>query len=134
MVELDAELAVSGGAARFDADDGYAVGPPAAVFPAIARFAARLEALGLELQVGKCACYSPRGGVDGYPVPAGSATAADGQHGFGDDVGGVPVGDATFVAAFMAAEVQKAVSKITTVTDKLRDLHLQSLYAAMVYS
>ena len=72
--------------------------------------------------------------MDGYPVPAGFATAADGQHGFGVDVGGVPVGDATFVAAFMEAEVQKVVSKITTVTDKLRDLHLQSLYAAIVYS
>ena len=32
---LDAELAPSGGAVRFLMDDGYAVGPPHLVFPAV---------------------------------------------------------------------------------------------------
>ena len=50
--ELDADVAQHGGAARFDMDDGYVIGPPGAVFPAVARFAERIRALGLELQLG----------------------------------------------------------------------------------
>ena len=44
------------------------------------------------------------------------------------------MGDATFVAAFMEAEARGVVSKINTVSDKLRDLHLQSLYAVTLYA
>ena len=43
----------AGGAARFDMDDGYAVGPPELVFPALERFAAAVAELGLEMQPSK---------------------------------------------------------------------------------
>ena len=39
MCQLDAEFGPHGGAARFDMDDGYAMGPPHVVFPAVMRFA-----------------------------------------------------------------------------------------------
>ena len=50
---MDVMLAAAGGAAHFDMDDGYAVGPPEVVFDCINRFAAAVQELGLELQVSK---------------------------------------------------------------------------------
>ena len=64
---LDAELQASGGAARFDMDDGYAVGPAEYVFPAIMRFAVRVHALALELQLHKCKCFSPQTDLCNHP-------------------------------------------------------------------
>jgi len=43
------------------------------------------------------------------------------------------VGGDVYVATFMDVEVQKTVSKIETVIHKLRDLHLQSLFAVTRY-
>ena len=60
-------------------------------------------------------------------MPLGSATATDGTSCFGILVAGVPVGDARFVDTCIDKEAQETMSKITTVTDKLRDLHNQSL-------
>ena len=56
---LDAELGLHGGIARFIMDDGYAVGPPDAVFPAVRRFGEAIAELGLDLQETKCECYCP---------------------------------------------------------------------------
>ena len=42
VCQLDAELVPYGGAARFDMDDGHAMGHPHVVFPAVMRFAQRL--------------------------------------------------------------------------------------------
>eukprot|EP00973_Karenia_brevis_P071728 9967661-Karenia_brevis.AAC.1 len=39
-------------------DDGYAIGPPAIVFQAVANFASAISALGLELRLDKCKCFS----------------------------------------------------------------------------
>ena len=77
---LDAEVAVAGGAARFDMDDGYVVGPPEAVFPAVLRFSDNIRDLGLELQLEKCECYSPAGVVhspDSRPLGMLFGNAAD---------------------------------------------------------
>ena len=49
-------------------DDGYAIGPPEAVFPAVLRFAEAIRPLGLELQLAKCKCYSPAGGMEEHPT------------------------------------------------------------------
>ena len=67
-------------------------------------------------------------------MPLGMASATDGSVGYGIPVGGVPVGDATFVAARMDDEAQGVVSKINTVSRKLRDLHLHSLYAVTLHA
>ena len=64
---LDAELAPSGGTAKFDQDDGYAAGAAAVVFPAVQRFARELQHLGLELQLSKCYCYSPTLSLEACP-------------------------------------------------------------------
>ena len=51
---LDAEMAVAGGCAVFGNDDGYVLGPPAAVYPAVDSFARRILArCGLVLQRGQ---------------------------------------------------------------------------------
>ena len=56
--DLDAELSIFGGCARFISDDGYAAGPAHIVFPAVARFRTRIyEALGLVTN-DKLECYS----------------------------------------------------------------------------
>eukprot|EP00973_Karenia_brevis_P071008 9865946-Karenia_brevis.AAC.1 len=93
--ELDAALAMWGGAARFDMDDGYAVGPPTAVFQAVSDFAQAVSAIGLELRVDKSSCFSF--GVDlmtceerPHNMPLGQLTAEDGRTGYGIAVGGVP--------------------------------------------
>ena len=59
---LDEQLRAHGGAARFQMDDGYAMGPSGAVFPAVLAFAQSMRGLGLELQLDKCFCYCLREG------------------------------------------------------------------------
>ncbi len=58
VVALDTRLAASGGAAKFDMDDGYAIGPPEVVFEAVADFAIAIADSGLELRIQKCRCFS----------------------------------------------------------------------------
>eukprot|EP00973_Karenia_brevis_P089035 12347825-Karenia_brevis.AAC.1 len=95
---LDSELMASGGAARFDMDDGYAIGPANVVFDAVARFSQAVADLGLELRNDKSRCFSF--GVDlmqcvwrPRDLPIGSALTIDGRRGVGIVVGGIPVGD-----------------------------------------
>lgn len=135
---LDAELAASGGAARFDMDDGYAVGHPDVVFPAILAFAERVAHLGLELQLHKCTYYSVAGDMSVHParppnLDPGSIQLQSGAVGYGLDVAGVPVGDDIYVAATLDCRAEESVSKIQTITSQLRDHHLQSLHAVIVY-
>ena len=124
---MDEELQGFGGAARFDMDDGYAIGPAEQVFPAILRFAARIHALGLELQLHKCQCYSPRTDVSSHPsrppaVVVGGVVLPDGSA-EGILVSGVPLGDARFVGAHLSTTVEAAMSMINTISLKLRDRH-----------
>ena len=53
--------------------------------------------------------------------------------GYGIDVGGAPVREEAFVNAFLELKAAMTVSKINTVSTKLRDLHLQSLHSATLY-
>ena len=55
--KLDVAVAASGGAARFGMDDGYVIGPPDVVFPAIEQFACDVRELGLEMRFDKNSCY-----------------------------------------------------------------------------
>ena len=52
--------------------------------------------------------------------------------GHGMDVCGVPVGDTTFVRAFLEGKVNDAMSKANNVSRQLRDVHLQSLWSALL--
>ena len=45
-------------------------------------------------------------------------------------VGGVPVGDRTYVAVYLDQKAGKAMSKINTITKQLRPASLQALYCA----
>ena len=103
------------------------------------RFAQSLLPLGLELQVTRCECFCPNGGLENHPDrPAhmllGGMEASDGTFGFGVPVGGVPVGDSVYITAYMDKQAQATMSTINKVSDKLRDLHLQSLYSVTLHS
>ena len=68
VVALDRELAIWGGFARFISDDGYAAAPAHVVFPAVARFIARVgELLFLEGQWAKFRCFSHGHPLDTCP-------------------------------------------------------------------
>ena len=133
VCQLDAELQVAGGAACFDMDDGYAVGPVEQVFPAILRFAARIHALGLELQLHKCKCYSPATDLSCHvarppAVVVGTELLQSGPV-RGVVVCGVPLGEADFISHHLDCKVEEAMSTITTISTKLRDRHLQALWS-----
>ena len=139
VCELDLALAAFGGAARFDMDDGYAVGPPQEVFQAVARFADAVSTLGLELRVDKSKCFSYGVDLFDHPdrpaaMPLGRAATADGRVGYGVLVGGVPVGDALFVQAVLDDKTLKAMSKSNSIVTKLRDAHLPSVWTMLQYA
>ena len=56
--ELNDYLTPHDWTAKFDMDDGYALGPPQHVFRGVTNFATAIAALGLELRFDKCKCYS----------------------------------------------------------------------------
>ena len=112
-------------------DDGYAVGPVEQVFPAILRFAARMHALGLELQLHTCKCYSPATDLSSHvarppAVMVGSELLPSGPV-RGLVVCGVPLGEDDFVSHHLDCKMEEALSTITTICTKLRDRHLQAL-------
>ena len=136
--QLDAELRDSGGSARFDMDDGYALGPPDEVFPAVLRFAARVHALGLELQVPKCRCFSVAADLENHnsrpsTLPVGEVTLQDGVVARGITISGVPVGEARYVTSQLACKVEDMVSIIQIVSTKLRDRHSQALWSVVYH-
>jgi len=140
VLDLDADVGRYGGAAKFDMDDGYVIGPPDAVFPAVARFALQVRAVGLELQISKCECYSPACDLLNHPLRPqemhlGSFRPNPGQDGIGHGIpiAGVPVGNEEYIAAYLGRKANQMLSKIETVVTKLRDLHTQSLYTTTLY-
>ena len=138
--DLDATLAAHGGAARFDMDDGYAVGPRDVVFQAVTEFAAQVEELGLRLQWAKSECFSFAGGLESCPerpadMPLGAIRGENGAViGLGLKIGGVPVGDACYVAAFLQHRSLVAVSRIDKVQAKLRNTRLSALWTTLHYA
>ena len=140
VCQLDAAVAMHGGAARFDMDDGYVAGLLEAVFPAVEQFAAQVQALGLDLQVCKCECFSPACDLQNHPLrpPAMPLGMLSGRPngallGRGIPIAGVPVGGPGFVHEYLRLKASQTMSKIETVTIKLRDLHTQSLYCVTHY-
>ena len=122
LAALDRELAAVGGAARGDADDVYACGPPGLVFEAVARFAESIEReVGLVMRPEKLLCFShnvdlftcPERVAHGVPVgilrdeagepllvPCGRGGAP--RQVLGITVGGVPLGEEDFEMEWMA--------------------------------
>ena len=68
VCSLDAELQQVGGFAKFDMDDGYAVGPAEVVFDAVNEFGEAVSRIGLELQANKCQCFSPMTQLASHPA------------------------------------------------------------------
>ena len=112
---LDDRLAAHGGIARFGHDDGYAVGRAENVFPAVAAFAAAVEArCGLLLVTSKSEVYCresvlPRNALPGFTL-AGTEVGEQWENGF--ICYGVLVGSDTFVKAKMMEKVEEVASKI----------------------
>jgi hypothetical protein len=142
---LDAELeARCGGAARAGADDVTAIGTPAIVFPAVARFLASVrEKLGLEANLLKTVCYIRPDLVHTaeldrvrnlYGVPLGVAFAADGTIMLGIKVYGIPLGSPEFVAHTLASKC----TQITGTSQKLNSMlgltHKQALWTITLRS
>ena len=112
---LDNRLAAHGGMARFGNDDGYAVGRPEHVFPAVAAFAAAVEAgCSLLLVPSKSEIYCqdstlPGNSLAGFTL-AGAEVAEQWENGF--ICYGFPVGSNSFVKAKMMEKVEEVASKI----------------------
>jgi hypothetical protein len=112
---LNDRLAVHRGMARFGHDDGYAVGRPEHVFPAVAAFAAAVEArCGLLLVASKSEVYCRESALPGNSLPgftlAGTEVGEQWENGF--ICYGVPVGSDTFVKAKMIEKVEEVARKI----------------------
>ena len=149
LVAADEELAAHGGCAKADMDDCYLLGPIEQVLPTALRFADRLHhRAGIQLNLGKSAVHSTMPARDQAFINSESSFAAafkvgclDGIDptvdaygaGFGIAVGGVPVGDETFVRGFVDGKVDEASEHIQKTTDKLRGIHCQSLWAQVSF-
>ena len=62
-------------------------------------------------------------------IKVGPVTGPNGAEGFGIEVAGVPVGGDTYVMAVLGSCAGDSVSKITSISEKLRDHRVQSLHA-----
>jgi hypothetical protein len=113
---VDELLARHGGAARFMSDDGYLVGYPEDVWPALNRLAEALKTnTGCDLQLAKTMAYSEdmEGAMVGAP-PGVQWPAIEGHHGM--EVLNVPVfGDEIFIAASLARKGGEVSSHIRDV-------------------
>ena len=90
------------------ADDRYIVGPPEAAFAALATYTAELAKLGLSVQAGKCAAYSPAG----QEAIAGRAAAAGVPTADGITAAGAPVGTPAYEYAETKASIEAVCSRL----------------------
>ena len=117
VVELDRALDSEGGMARFGQDDGYAVGPPEELFPAVARFSRSVEErCGLMLVPSKSEVYCRDGRLPPACLPGISLAGmeVDGTWENGLICYGVPIGSDNFVKAKLnlkVAEVKKGTAR-----------------------
>jgi hypothetical protein len=148
---LDAAVAAltEGAGARFAADDGFVFGPPCdALWAAVEQFGAAMAPKGLDLQITKSACWSPRGDLTTKPAslpigtPAHFAFDVDGEEeeteaaeARGILIFKVPVGDDAFVRAGLRSKARGVCSSLSQTCEMLDSaLHGQHLWAALFYS
>ena len=145
LAALDAELRPFGGGAWAEMDDIFALGPAAAVFPAVKRFGEAVKAsLNLEMQVSKLECFSPEYNLSHCPwrealgAPVGMVLVPEEDGGSrtyrGVMVAGCPMGEAGFVDAWLRAQVSSIVSYIDKTVLSLRAASPHALWAAIYYS
>ena len=128
--ELDSTLAQVGGLARFGMDDGYTVGPPNILFPALSKFAADIrDNCGLELEMKKCEVLAWSGQI---PEEAGTGITnagleVDGSWEPGFLVYGVPVGTDKYVEKMLDQKVDE-IEKIAKQVCKVLDGEVQTIW------
>ena len=110
VVQLDTQLSVQGGMAKFGQDDGYAVGPPDLVFASVDEFARNVEQrCGLKLVPSKSELFSRDGTLPPNCLPgvALAGKLVEGQWENGIIVYGVPIGSDSFVKSKMKEKVEE---------------------------
>ena len=93
---------------EYDSSDSAVVPPPLLIVSRTLPHYRRMEELGLVLQFGKCSYFSPGGlpdadsaAVETLGIRPGSIVADGGATVFGITVGGIPLGSAPFVQAYV---------------------------------
>ena len=123
-VKFHSRLQAAGGLAIFGNDDGYAIGPAATVFPALAAFAADiLEHCGLTLETTKTKVYEATGRRPSEAPPtmplAGVKVGEQWLPGF--TCYGVEIGSNAYVKHSLRARVEEIIDQIDKVMHLLRD-------------
>ena len=121
---MDAALAAGGGLAKFGMDDGYGVGPPGIVFPALAEFEKDVqEHCGLELQRTKCEVFNWQGVLPPGSLPGLTLAGAEvsGRFEPGMVVYGVPVGTNAYVKGMMDIKIEEVARKAAKACEVLGD-------------
>eukprot|EP00873_Tetraselmis_striata_P004217 jgi/Tetstr1/424481/TSEL_015009.t1 len=126
--QCDSTLEVNDGAARFNADDGFLVGLPEHVWPALHAFRTSIKAsVGLEVRFDKMQAYNVDMEAARREAPADIEwPELDGQHGIA--VLNVPLGSPEYVQAYMCGkaeelreEVDASLSKLLSAKPSRRD-------------
>eukprot|EP00873_Tetraselmis_striata_P033129 jgi/Tetstr1/453393/TSEL_040375.t1 len=103
----DTKLEVNDGAARFNADDGFLVGLPEHVWPALHAFRTSIKAsVGLEVRFDKMQAYNANMEAARREAPADIEwPELDGHHGIA--VLNVPLGSPKYVQAYMRGKAEE---------------------------
>ena len=142
IVWAQEQLQRVGGRLVFDMDDSYACGPIEPVMQIAKQLAQRLEKrCKVQLQPTKSKIFcqnieTVREYIDSHPeceYRIGKVECADGQEGFGIMTAGLPLGDEQFVNEKLRAKADKVCESINTLTNALRPVSAQSLYAMLMF-
>eukprot|EP00873_Tetraselmis_striata_P019377 jgi/Tetstr1/439641/TSEL_028062.t1 len=117
--QCDTTLEVNDGAARFNADDGFLVGLPEHVWPALHAFRTSIKAsVGLEVRFDKMQAYSADMEAARREAPADIEwPELDGHHGIA--VLNVPLGSPEYVHAYMRGKAEELREEVDASLSKL---------------
>eukprot|EP00873_Tetraselmis_striata_P027240 jgi/Tetstr1/447504/TSEL_034885.t1 len=117
--QCDSTLEVNDGAARFNADDGFLVGLPVHVSPALHAFRTSIKAsVGLEVRFDKMQAYSANMEAARREAPAEIEwPELDGHHGIA--VLNVPLGSPEYVHAYMRGKAEELREEVDASLSKL---------------
>eukprot|EP00873_Tetraselmis_striata_P039930 jgi/Tetstr1/460194/TSEL_005509.t1 len=117
--QCDTTLEVNDGAARFNADDGFLVGLPEHVWPALHAFRTSIKAsVGLEVRFDKMQAYSADMEAARREAPADIEwPELDGHHGIA--VLNVPLGSPEYVQAYMRGKAEELREEVDASLSKL---------------
>eukprot|EP00873_Tetraselmis_striata_P041875 jgi/Tetstr1/462139/TSEL_007205.t2 len=117
--QCDTTLEVNDGAARFNADDGFLVGLPEHVWPALHAFRTSIKAsVGLEVRFDKMQVYSADMEAARREAPADIEwPELDGHHGIA--VLNVPLGSPEYVQAYMRGKAEELREEVDASLSKL---------------